>query len=109
MLKDVYCKGDHWLMIYAYGDDIPLLSQWINKKRTFVGRQKCVFCCERAVKRCIKVGKNSKKVCDFALLTTRQIGICFLTQFSFFVYVLMILVRQIMIMLVFMLYCIRMS
>ena len=48
----------------------------IIKKRTFVGRQKCVFCCERAVKRCVNVSKSSKKVCDFALLTTRQIGIC---------------------------------
>ena len=27
------------------------------------------FCCERTVKRCVNVGKNSKKVCDFALLT----------------------------------------
>ena len=32
--------------------------------------------CERAVKRFIKAGKNSEKVCDFVLLTTRQIGIC---------------------------------
>ena len=31
------------------------------KKRTFVGRQKCVFCCERTVKSCVNVGKNSKK------------------------------------------------
>ena len=31
------------------------------KKRTFVGRQKCVFCCQRAVKRCVNAGKNSKK------------------------------------------------
>ena len=30
---------------------------------------------KRAVKRCVNVGKNSKKVCDFVLLTTRQIGI----------------------------------
>ena len=35
-----------------------------NKKRTFVSRQKCGFCCERAVKRCVKLGKNSKKVCE---------------------------------------------
>ena len=40
--------------------------------------------CERAVKRCIKVGKNSKKVCDFALLTTRQIGICRLVVLIYF-------------------------
>ena len=46
----------------------------------------CFCFCERAVKRCVKVGKNSEKVCDFALLTTRQIGICLLcvegTSFS---------------------------
>ena len=53
---------------------MPLLSQWINKKGTFV-RQKLLFCCERAVKKCVNVGKNSEKVCDFVLLSTRQIGI----------------------------------
>ena len=30
------------LMIYAYGDDIPLLSQWIKKEVTF-GRQKLLL------------------------------------------------------------------
>ena len=50
----------------------------IQKTHLCLGRQKCVFCCLRAVKRCVNVGKNSKKVCDFVLLTTRQIGIyCF--------------------------------
>ena len=32
------------------------------KNRTFVGRQKCVFCCEETRKRCVGVGKNAKKV-----------------------------------------------
>ena len=31
--------------------------------------------CERVVKRCIKRGKNSEKVCSFSLLSARQIGI----------------------------------
>ena len=32
------------------------------KKRTFVTRQKCVFCCEETRKRCVEVGKSAKKV-----------------------------------------------
>ena len=36
-------------------------AAWINQNRTFVSRQKFCFCCERAVKRCIKQGKNSEK------------------------------------------------
>ena len=34
------------------------------------------FFCERAVKRCVNVGKNSKKVYNFALPTIRQFGSC---------------------------------
>ena len=38
-------------------DDIPLLSQWIEKSKSF----DLLFSCERAVKRCVNVVKNSKK------------------------------------------------
>ena len=31
------------------------------KKRAFVDRQKCVFCCEETRKRCVSVGKNAKR------------------------------------------------
>ena len=51
------------------------------------------FTCERAVKRCVKVGENSKKVCDFALLTARQIGIGLLL-FSVFLIVTLYNVSQ---------------
>jgi len=34
------------------------------KKRTFVGRQKCVFCCDKRVKRCLNIGKNEQKVSE---------------------------------------------
>ena len=47
------------------------------KKAHIVLVDKCVlFFCKRATMRCVKRGKNSEKVCDFVLLTTRQIGIC---------------------------------
>ena len=48
---------------------------WINKNRTFVGRQMFCFCCEEAHKRCVGIGKNAKKVRDLTLLSVRQIGI----------------------------------
>ena len=48
----------HYIRLWS--DDMPLLSQWINKKGTS-GRQKFLFCCERAVKRCVNIGKNSEK------------------------------------------------
>ena len=35
-----------------------------NKKDT---DERCLFYCERAVKRCVNVGKNSEKVCDYEL------------------------------------------
>lgn len=37
------------------------LRQTSFKKRTFVGRQKCVILCERATKRCISGGKYDQK------------------------------------------------
>ena len=44
------------------GANIICRRQTSFKKRTFVGRQKCVFCCEETRKRCVGVGKNAKKV-----------------------------------------------
>ena len=38
------------------------------KKRTFVSRRKCVFCCDKRVKRCLNKGKNEQKVSDFFVL-----------------------------------------
>ena len=56
--------------------------QWVKSNHLLSQRKKDALRhplrCERTAKRCINVGKNSKKVCDFALLTTRQIGICFI-------------------------------
>ena len=45
-----------------------------NKTKTDA-RKDIRFVCERAVKRCVNVGKNSKKVCNFTRLPARQIGI----------------------------------
>ena len=56
----------------------PHLATTLRKRKAHKQNLAAYLCasCERAVKRCINVGKNSKKVCDFALLTTRQIGSC---------------------------------
>ena len=51
-----------FMHIFDENDDDTLAPA--NQKRTFVGRQKCVFCCDKRVKRCLNKGKNEQKVSD---------------------------------------------
>ena len=42
------------------------------KKRTFVGRQKYVFCCHKRDKRCLNKGKNEQKVSKYFNIMNRR-------------------------------------
>ena len=48
------------------------------KKRTFVGRQKCVFCCLKREKRSIGVGKTEKRSTEYHIQC--RITSCFQTK-----------------------------
>ena len=58
------------------------------KKRTFVGRQKCIFCCERATKKCVKWGKNDQKytktIMSFLLLGSCALVFDFVFSLPFY-------------------------
>ena len=54
------------------------------KKRTFVDRQKCVFCCLRTTKRCVKWGKNGKKYTRTLLDKLEFVNLCNLFYFSMY-------------------------
>ena len=49
----------------ARGALIPYQACGLDNKKGTFGRQKFLFCCLRAVKRCVKAGKNSKKMSFF--------------------------------------------
>ena len=65
-------KNARWrVMPYAYGDyiltcgEIPYQSFGLDNKKGTFDRQKFLFCCEEAHKRCVSVDKNTKKVRRF--------------------------------------------
>ena len=56
----------------------------IQKTHLCLGRQKCVFCCLRTTKRCVKWGKNGKKYTRTLLDKLEFVNLCNLFYFSMY-------------------------